>query len=187
MDTKLDYELYSLVPSEPTVTMVDAKRHVYNPTTTPHRGQKKGTFHTSQKVKNCQRFSKYGVAFFGVILIILMVVFGINNISFIKFSSMGNSTINATTIQTEEDLTIPQTTTGMITNTTTIPQTTTGMITNTTTIPQTTTEQMEDATTILSIDFEYDDVTPTKDVVISNKTIYINGGNDSVVVTDESV
>jgi hypothetical protein len=144
-------------------------------------------------------YSNYGLIFFGIVTLILMVVFGINNVAtsfrppttenllFLVENSTTEAEITETTIPTTEaeitETTIP-TTEAEITETT-IP-TTEAEITETT-IPTTEAEITETTipTTEENIDnLDYAPQELLKDIVISNKTVIIDSPNNSVIITN---
>lgn len=193
MDSQLTHEQYTLVPSEPTsferssrlslVTKSQGGRNPYRKTTTSSSWSKEPQF-----LKKCKQYSKYGLVFSGIAVIILMVVYGINNISLQTFSAQ-NSTVLDDYNMTDSNNT---TTITMVTLPTLWPEAPLG----TSTTQTTTTFHPRDIFNMLNPsdhgpeeEQEPKEDVPTteqepKDVVISNKTVIIDGGNDSIIIND---
>lgn len=118
---------------------------------------KKTTFDSKDK-DNCKCYVKYSLIFSGIITIILMVIFGINNVG-----------VEYQTITTD--------TTPLMVNTTTplIPS------------PKQMLDMLDEDDSIESTSPENTEITTEQegqDVIISNKTVIINGGNGSIVITN---
>jgi uncharacterized integral membrane protein len=161
---------------------------------------KKTTFESKDK-DNCKCYVKYSLIFSGIITIILMVIFGINNIG-VEYQTITTDTtplvVNTTTplvVNTTTPLVV-NTTTPLVVNTTTplVVNTTTPLVVNTTTPLVPSPKQMLD---MLDEDDSIESTSPEntenteitteqegQDVIISNKTVIINGGNGSVVITN---
>lgn len=167
MDSKLTHEQYTLVPSEPTMK-IDRK------TTMSSSWSKEPQF-----FKKCKQYSKYGLVFSGITVIILMVVYGINNISLQSFTAQ-NSTLmddhNMTDIINITVINLPTSTTQ--TTTTFHPRDIFNMLNPDGSSDH---EPKEEENEVVDLTTEQE----PKDVVISNKTVIIDGGNDSIIITND--
>lgn len=126
---------------------------------------KKTTFDSKDK-DNCKCYVKYSLIFSGIIAIILMVIFGINNVG-----------VEYQTITTDTTPLVVNTTTPLAVNTTTplIPS------------PKQMLDMLDEDDSIESTSPENTKITTEQegqDVIISNKTVIINGGNGSIVITN---
>ncbi|CCV01969.1 hypothetical protein IIV22A_125L [Invertebrate iridescent virus 22] len=137
-------------------------------------------------------FCKYGSIFVGLVTIILLVIFGINNIATHLTETSTNTTETSTnttetstnTTETSTNTTETSTNTTETTETSTNTTETTETSTNTTETTETSTNTTETSTNTVSRNLFEMLQSDEKDVVISNKTIIINGGNDSVIIRD---
>jgi uncharacterized integral membrane protein len=188
-----------------------------------HQGNKvykKTTFTVDSKDKNnCKCYVKYSLIFSGILAIILMVVFGINNVGVeYGYNNSTNTVVNTTTplvVNTTTPLVVNTTTplvvnittplvvnittplvvnitTPLVVNTTTplVVNTTTPLVVNTTPLipsPKQMLDMLDEDYSIESTSPENTEITTEQegqDVIISNKTVIINGGNGSVVITN---
>lgn len=133
---------------------------------------KKTTFDSKDK-DNCKCYVKYSLIFSGIIAIILMVIFGINNVG-----------VEYQTITTDTSPLVVNPTTPLVVNTTPlVVNTTTPLIPS----PKQMLDMLDEDDSIESTSPENTEITTEQegqDVIISNKTVIINGGNGSIVITN---
>ena len=153
------------------------------------------TTHSQKCTKRTVCYTKYGLIFSGIITLILMVVLGINNVA-TNFDT--NNTTELTTVLNTTETTVLNTTETTVLNTT---ETTVLNTTETTRVNESSSVQPEDddeeiQSTPKVEESDEDEVKVTtdlgnlingredRDIVISNKTVIINGGNDSIIITN---
>lgn len=118
---------------------------------------KKTTYGTTN-TKNCKRYFKYSLIFSGVVTIILMVVFGINNVA-VDYQNSNIEVVTPKVLTTERN--------------------------NATLISPKQVFDMLNFDDPIGSSFEKKIATEEgQDVVITNKTVIINDGNESVIITN---
>lgn len=199
MESKANYGLISQICNKHSEIEMLMEGNSYKPTTQPKKCCKSPLV----------MYTKYGIVFLGIIVIILMVVFGINNVASQvnqKLQNVTEPTQNVTVIEPTQNVTKLVEPTQNVTvteptqNVTKLVETTQNVIvteptqTNVTELVETTqnvtvTESVEEVTEKITpqIFFEMLQSGETtteeiEDINISNKTIIINEGNNSVIV-----
>jgi uncharacterized integral membrane protein len=169
MDLKLNNGKYVQVPNKNMNDTTDTSdiEALYREGYQGNKVYKKTTFDSKDK-DNCKCYVKYSLIFSGIIAIILMVIFGVNNVG-VEYQTI---------------------TTPLAVNTTTplAVNTTTPLAVNTTTplipSPKQMLDMLDEDDSIESTSPENTTAQEGQDVIISNKTVIINGGNGSIVITN---
>jgi len=183
MESKLNYGSDYRACPQTLKKSSDVEEALYDGSTNPY---KKTTY--TQKCGKGKLYTKYGLIFSGVITIILMVVFGINNVAIEYKSNELNTTNNtSSTIVFVNTTTIPINTTEIVTAPTIInvsssshsPKQTLDMLDSQEESDDESTETTREVEDMIDITTEQEG----QDVVISNKTVIIDGGNQSIIIT----